>query len=424
MRILAFNWRDITHPKAGGAEQFIHEISKRLVAKGHSVTLYCGDYKGSENAPKIIDGVSIIRRGNEFTLYINAVTDYLGKFFGKYDLIIDCNNGIPFFSPLFSGVPKILVVHHFMKEIFFKEVSFPHASLAYILERAIPFAYMGTKVIAVSENTRDEAISMGINPKNIRIVYNGVSSRLCPAFENKAKYPLVVSVGRLKKYKRLNMLVEAFGKALEQLDEDMASKAKLVIAGKGDAEDDIRNTIKRLGLESKVIMKGFISEEEKFKLLQEAWVFAAPSSKEGWGIAVIESSACGTPVVAFDVPGLRNSVRDGETGILVREETSEALGKALVRLLVNKEEREKMSRSAVAWGKRFDWDSCAQDFMNVIDEVVGRKVPEKPVKVPVSADRAVINAKPAVVYCLAHKAYDLDEEHGNVYKKETKADLR
>lgn len=362
MNILAFNWRDIKHPQAGGAEIVLYEQAKRWVKKGYKVTLFCGAFDGCKEK-EVIDGIEIIRKGGKYSVYLHAFWQYVTKFRGKYDVVIDVENGIPFFSPLFSFKPKILVMHHVHKDVFAKELKFPLSWFAWFLEVAVmPLVYCSTKVVAVSESTKKELSEIGFNEDNISVVYDGIDLEKY-RFGKKGKKPVVIYVGRLKKYKRIGLLIDAFKLVLKEIHD-----ARLVIVGSGDEEEQLRKKAKGI---NGISFTGFVSEKDKIKILQEAWCFVTPSFKEGWGVSVIEANACGTPAIAFDVPGLRDSIVDGETGLIVKEDgNAKMLAETIIKILKDEKLRKKLSENSLRYARKFSWDKSAEEFLKVIEGVV------------------------------------------------------
>ncbi len=363
MRILIFNWRDITHPWAGGAEVYIHEIGKILVKKGHDITLFCGEYDGCEKE-SVIDGIKIIRKGGQYSIYLYAPFIYLLRLRKKYDIIIDCENGIPFFTPLFVRRPKICVMHHVHKDIFEVEMPFYTAWIGRFLEiKLMPLIYKNMEFIAVSPSTKKEMIDIGIDKKKIRTILNGMNGQFVPDFSKK-KDNLIVYVGRIKKYKQLDHLVRAF-----RIVKDRIPNAELTIAGRGNCSE-VKELAQELNL--KLNLYNDISEDEKLDLLQKARIFVTTSMKEGWGITVIEANRCGTPVVAYNVSGLRDSIRNDETGLLVKHGDIEGLAKEIIRIIEDKDLQKQLSKNAFEWSKNFDWNKSTEGFEKVIDAVVIR----------------------------------------------------
>lgn len=372
MKILIFNWRDITHPQAGGAEKYIHEIGKRL-AKKHEVTLWCGKYERCKES-EVIDGINVIRNGSRIRvgvfdpmIYLLAGLDYVRKLrMERFDVVIDSISGLPFFTPLFANSPKVAILHHPVEGIFIKEVSLPAALISYFGERAIPVLYKNVKFITVSESSRQGLINLGISPSKIAVVFNGVDSSLFSRNYEKSEHPHVIYLGRLKRYKRLELLIRTMKIVIKKVPD-----AKLTIAGSGDAEKELMTAVNELDLEGSVTFSGYVNEERKAKLLSNAWVFVTPSSKEGWGITVIEANACGTPCIAYDVPGLRDSIRDEETGLLVKKNGDvEVLAKAIVKVLRDDRLRKNLSERALKWAKNFDWNKSAGEFLKILKSVM------------------------------------------------------
>ena len=368
MKILAQNWRDIKNSEAGGAEIHLHEILKRFVNKGHEVVLISSKYRGCKNYENV-DGIKIIRIGNKY-LFNFIFFWYFIKFRNEdYNIVIDDVSKIPLCMPFYvKKKPVIAIVHHIHGKTLFRELPLFMALYVYLMERIlIPIFYKKSIMITVSESTKNELIKFGIPPKNIHVIYNGIDNRF--SLGNKSNAPHVLYFGRVKKYKRLNYLIKAFKYIKEKIPE-----AQLVIAGKGDNYKELIELSKELGIFDSINFVGEVSEEEKVKLLQKAWVFVTPSEKEGWGITVIEANACGTPCIAYDVPGLRDSIINGKTGILVKEDGNiKALAEAIVKILLDEELREKLSKNAIEWAKRFSWDRSAEEFEKVIKNVIGER---------------------------------------------------
>lgn len=362
-RILIFNWRDITHAYAGGAETYIHQLAKNWIKEGNHVTIFCGN-DGKQKREDVIDGINIVRRGGFYLVYFWAFLYYIFRFRGKYDLVIDCENGIPFFTPLYVGKPIFAVLHHVHQDVFFHSLPKPLALLASFLEKDLmPLVYGKVKFITVSQSSKEEMEKIGIGKAGIEIVHNGVDLREFN-LGDKSVRPMVLYLGRLRAYKSVDVLIRAFKKVLSKYD-----KAILVIAGSGDAEKYLKNLSKELGFESsQIVFMGKVSEEEKIKLLQSAWVLVNPSFAEGWGVVVIEANACGTPVIASDVSGLRDSVRDNESGYLVSYGDIDGFADKIIYVLEDKEYRDKLNAEARKWAENFDWEKSSKEFLSFIGD--------------------------------------------------------
>jgi cellulose synthase/poly-beta-1,6-N-acetylglucosamine synthase-like glycosyltransferase/glycosyltransferase involved in cell wall biosynthesis/O-antigen/teichoic acid export membrane protein len=361
LRILIFNWRDTRHVWAGGAEVYIHEIAKRWVKKGSKVTVFCGS-DGKSPRDEYIDGVKIIRRGGFFTVYFWAPIYYFFRLRNKYDVIIDCENGIPFYTPLYAGVPVFLLIHHVHQDYLRQHAPFPFGLIAMFLEsKVMPFLYQDKKIITVSESSRtDISRVLHFSEKNIEIINPGIDpSRFNPG--TKTAYPSFAYLGRIRPYKNVDMAIMAFSEIL-----NINPNARLTIAGWGENISELKALSFRLGISGSVEFVEWVSEKQKGELMGKSWAMLQPSSFEGWGITVIESNACGTPVIASDVGGLRDSVINHRTGILVPAKNAHLMAEAMKSIITHENLRTKLSASAMVWSHSFDWDVKAGSFLNII----------------------------------------------------------
>ncbi len=310
MRILIINWQDRKNPLSGGAETHLHEIFGRIARWGNEVTLLCSSFDGALQR-EIVDNIDVIRVGKRynFNFYVpQTVKSLVG---GKdYDILIDDVNKIPFFTPLYiKKIPILVILHHFFGKSIYKETFLPFALYVNVSERLVPAVYKKQNFSVVSKSSKNELVEKGIPKEKISVIYNAVSEELHPDFSRKSKIPLVVVYGRIKRYKRPDICLYAMKKVVLKIPE-----ARLIVTGTGDYLPELKKLSRKLGIEKKVEFLGYVSEEKKREILQSAWVCINTSLKEGWGITIIESNACGTPVVASDSPGLRDSVIDGKTG--------------------------------------------------------------------------------------------------------------
>lgn len=375
INILMLNWRDLRHPQAGGAETYVHEIAKRL-ARDHHVTLVCSKFPGSKGRENI-DGVEIVRKGGRFSVYPLAAAMAMAKLARKeVDVIVDDVNGVPFFSPLYSNVPVIVIIHHVVGwPIFRKELPFPLSAIGYLGERSVPLIYGRSKIVVVSPSTRQELVGLGLPGGNIDVLVNGRDIRQAPC-RGKSPIPTIAYLGRLKDYKRVDHLIKALEIAVRKIPELV-----LVIAGKGNGSA-VEKAVRDRGVQDHVQVVGEVSEADKSALLSSAWLFVTASMKEGWGLSVIEANSCGTPAVSYDVPGLRDSIRPNFNGVLVEDGNIERFAEEIARLIADPDERERMSENAVKWSKQFNWDRTARMFEDILREQVGEagrgKGPRRP----------------------------------------------
>ena len=368
MKILFFNWRDITHPQAGGCELHLHEIAKRIAKMGHDVTLFCSEYENSYQKESI-DSINIIRRGGKYTVYIHAFFEYMTlRKTNDFDIIIDDINGIPFFTPLYVKKPKVAILHHMVKDIFSKELPILFQPIGYFAEWLIPIVYRKTTFVTVSKSSKDEMIEAGISEKKIHVIHNGISSDYTAILDKKTENPTIFYLGRLKEYKQIDHLIKAID-AIKRKFPDIS----LSIAGSGDKEKELRELVKNLQLEKNVIFHGFINKKKKIELYQKSWIFINPSIKEGWGLTIIEANACGTPAISYNVPGLKESIKDNYNGLLVHAIDYYQLSEKIIELLENDDLRNKLSKNANIWSKNFNWDKSASDFLDLLENVFKNK---------------------------------------------------
>jgi glycosyltransferase involved in cell wall biosynthesis len=363
MNILLLSWRDIKHPHSGGAEINNFEQAKVWISKGHTVTVFSSMFPNAKST-EVIDGINVIRKGSQVLgVHYNFLLWYLLSNHAKFDLVIDQFHGIPFFIPLFVRVKKVAYIHEVAKEVWLMNpwrwpfniiVGFigKHIEpIVFLLYKKVPF-------MTVSNSTKEDLILLGIPRKNIMVILNGVTLTLPKQPIKKEKIPTLMYLGAVAEDKGIRDAIKTFA-IVHQMD----PQTKLWIVGKGESHivQNLKDLCKELNILAVVEFKGFVSKEEKFKLLSKSHLLINPSVREGWGLVNIESAACGTPVVAYDVPGVRDSVLHNKTGILVKKvEESEGLAKAVQSLLNNKTYYNKLSKQSEKWGKSFSWERMGE----------------------------------------------------------------
>jgi glycosyltransferase involved in cell wall biosynthesis len=361
LNILALSWRCTKHPQAGGSEMNLFQQARHWVEAGNKVTVFCAD-PGRKYVPsrdETLDGIGVRRRGGRFTVYLHAAV-FLLRNSQNFDRVLDVWNGIPFFAVLFSSKPVVLLVHHIHDQQWFMEFPRPVAAIGRFVERRIvPFLHRRGPVITVSPTTKEALVSIGTEKSRICVVYNGINQTKCSTSGEPCLRRSIAYVGRLKKYKRLDRLLRAVDNLRREIPD-----VHLSIAGQGDARPEIEALIDELGLRDHVTMHGFVGEGTKEKILRTASVFANPSMQEGWGLSVLEANGHGCPAVAYDVPGLKEAIRNNETGLLARDDDS--FEHALAVFLTDAATRERYSIAARAWAGKFSWESCAQETLEIL----------------------------------------------------------
>ena len=359
-KILIFNWRDTKHVYAGGAELYVHELAKRFVKEGNTVVLFSGN-DGKNPRNETIDGVQIIRRGGFYMVYVWAFLYYILRFRGSFDIIIDCENGIPFFTPLYASEKTFLLIHHVHQEVFRNSLIKPLAGLATFLEiKIMPFVYKNVQIITVSESSKKEIEEQHLSNIEPVIIYNGVDTQKYKPGQQSA-IPVVTYIGRLKRYKSIDVFLKSAKSVLE-----VSPKVKFVIGGDGEEMGYLKKLVEKLGIEKNVEFTGKLSEARKIALYQQSWVFVQPSFMEGWSLTTLEANACGVPVVASNVSGLRDAVRNGETGYLVEYGNDRVFAEKILHLLFNHEKRAGMAKNSILWASQFSWDRSSKNAMQVL----------------------------------------------------------
>jgi glycosyltransferase involved in cell wall biosynthesis len=370
LKILILNWRDIKNPEAGGAEVYIHEVAKRLVRKGNEVILFSAKFKDANNEEEI-DGVKVVRRGSKGTVYLKART-FFNEVRNKVDLVIDSINTVPFLTPLYvKEKPKVALIFQLTGQVFYKVLPKP---LAYVAENTEPFIYKKfyrkLQSIVLSKSVKDELVNIGLPESSIEVAEPGIDLDFyIPG--KKTEYPSVLYLNRIVPYKNVDDLIKAFRVVVSAVP-----NAKLLLVGcRGTKyEDYLKRLVHELNLSNSVEFYPFVIGEEKKRFFQKSWVHVLPSTKEGWGISVTEAAACGTPTVAYDVIGLRDSVKHNITGFLVPYKDINALAEKIIDLLSNRELRRKMSTKAHEEALKFTWDRTATLINNAIEKAIKGEV--------------------------------------------------
>jgi glycosyltransferase involved in cell wall biosynthesis len=278
--------------------------------------------------------------------------------------VLEDINKIPLFSPLWGPQRLIGLVHHLFGATVFREAPLPLAAAVWLAERPLGLLYRGIPFEAVSESTADDLVARGIPRESIRIIFNGVdSARLTPGPDQRSETPLFVYLGRLKKYKRVDIVIRAFA----QLG---IPDARMEIAGSGDYRAYLERLVESLNLSGRIKFLGFISEEEKLRLLRRAWASLLASPKEGWGISNLEAAACGTPVIAGDSPGVRESVVPGKTGFLVSPDSPREMATAMKQLVDSPALVTRLGQGARSFAEGFTWEKTASGTLQHLEEVV------------------------------------------------------
>jgi len=368
MDILFLNWKDLNNPEVGGAEIIAFEFAKRLASEGHTITLFSRSFEDALEK-EIIDSVHVVRRGNRFSVYFEAFL-YYRSLSHKPDVVIDMINTLCWQTPLYVPREKRLAyVNQLAKEVLFFEFPWPLSWIAYFLERYEYLPYKDTRFICYSKSTKEDLQSFGIPSKNISTFPLGLDHKRYIPGKKKSSFPLFIFVARLVKMKRADLCIKAMKQVVKKYN-----NAKLVIIGSGQDEKRLRSIVETYELTNHVT---FLTKDtfyfkkdhkdKKVTLMQEAWAHILPSVKEGWGMVVTEAAACGTPSIVSDVTGLRDSVQKNKSGIILSKNPTETeLADSMVRLIENKQLRDKLTKQSIEWANTYDWDTSYKEFKKVV----------------------------------------------------------
>ncbi|HEY5246984.1 MAG TPA: glycosyltransferase family 4 protein [Dermatophilaceae bacterium] len=370
MRIAILNWRDLTHPDGGGAERYAANVARGLVRNGHQVTFLCADH-GLAPRDEMVDGVRLRRRGSRVGVYGQALRGVRSfeRSEGRFDVVVDVQNGLPFLSPLATRAPVICLVHHVHREqwpVVFGPVT---ARIGWAIEsRLSPRVYRGHQYVAVSGRTRDELGELGVDPGNVAVIHNGTDKPMCTGTA-RSPHPTIVILGRLVPHKRVEQAIDVLAR-LAQSHPDL----RLRIIGDGWWAPTVRAHAEARGVSDRVAHLGFISEEQKHAELAAAWVGLAPSIKEGWGLNVVEAASHGVPTVAYHgAGGLSESIEDGRTGLLVHD--FDAMVTAVSRLLSDQVLRDTLGAAALEHARQFTWEGTISSWESLLSCVARHDAP-------------------------------------------------
>jgi glycosyltransferase involved in cell wall biosynthesis len=362
--LLAINFRDPANPEAGGAELHLEHVLLEAVRRGWRVTWLAAGFPGGAPVAEH-RGMRVLRRGAWWNFNV-VVPGVLRREFSRErtpDLVVEDVNKVPCFAARFTRAPVAVVVPHLFGTTAFREANAAVATYVLALEALIPWAYAGARFVAISESTRDDLAARGIPRASVSVVHCGLDHeryRTDPAVA-KAAQPTLTFVGRLRRYKGLDWVLRALPAVRARVPD-----VRLEIVGDGPYAAALRAQARRAGLEPAVEFLGHLPPADKVRRLQASWAVLQPSPKEGWGLTVVEAGACGTAVVASDAPGLRDSVRRDETGLLVPFGDDAALADALIRVLTDEPLRGRLARAGVEWAARFRWDECGRRSLDAL----------------------------------------------------------
>lgn len=365
MKILHLIYDYINNPWVGGGGAVrVHEICRRLADRGHEVTVVCGKYPGAISAKTSGLDYRFIGSDSSYPAstfsYAIRAAGFVRKNADEFDIVVeDFAPWNPVFSNLFTRKPVVLHVNHREGIGIIKRWNVP-GILFYLIEAVYPRLFRN--ITALSTETRRK-----INRSDAVIVPPGIDDSLLDAQaraganpENSEEENDLMYVGRLHiKNKGLDTLLHAMRRI----------NARLLLAGKGQDEEALKKLAEELALKN-ISFYGFVTEEEKIRLLRNTRLFVLPSRFEGWGIVVLEAAACGRAVIVSDIPELHYAVEAG-FGVSFRAGDADDLAEKMNKLLADESLRKEMGRKAVEFAKRYTWDAITNEYERYLLKVLG-----------------------------------------------------
>jgi glycosyltransferase involved in cell wall biosynthesis len=350
--VLLVNWRDTRHPEGGGSERYVERMAEGLARRGYGVTIQCAAHSAAP-PDEVVDGVRFRRRGGRLTVYLWALVAIVRL---RPDLVVDVQNGVPFFSALVARCPVLVLVHHVHREQWGAVLGPVLGRLGWLVEsRVAPWLYRRCRYLTVSEVTRAELAGLGVAATRITVVHNGLD----PVPRTRAERdqdPTLVLVGRLVPHKQVEHAIDAVARLTSRWP-----KLRLEVVGNGWWLANLRRHAELRDVQDRVTLHGWVDEQDKHEIIARSWVHVCPSVKEGWGVAIMEAAAHGVPSVAYrDAGGVAESIVDGRTGSLATD--FDDLVRRVDRLL-----RESALRAGMAVAGReragtFDWERSVDAF--------------------------------------------------------------
>jgi glycosyltransferase involved in cell wall biosynthesis len=380
-RIQMLAWRDLDDPEAGGSERHAHYVASLWARAGLDVTLRTSEARQCPTRAER-DGYHVLRKGKRYTVFPRSALSGLVGRRGRPDGLVEVWNGMPFLSPLWARCPRVVFLHHVHAEMWRMVLRPWRARAGELMERRVaPPLYRGTRVITLSESSRQEIVAMlGLRPSRVGVVPPGIDQLFSPG-GTRSRHPLVVAVGRLVPVKRFDVLMDALAEVRRSVPE-----LRAVIVGEGYERPALEEHRRALGAEGWLELPGYMDDAQLLDVYRRAWVLASTSQREGWGMTISEAGACGTPAVVSriaghidavddDVSGLLVDIRAGEVSLDGRPATS-TFARAVVSVITDPVLRARLGRGARARAAELTWEATAAGTLDaLVDEAVAGKRP-------------------------------------------------
>jgi len=364
-RVLLVVWRDTGHPEGGGSERYVERMAESLAQSGYRVEIQCAAYRGA-NDGEWRAGVRYRRRGNKFGVYPHALRAVRKA---RADLVVDVQNGMPFFARLVAGCPVLVLVHHVHREQWISALGETLGRIGWWIEsRLAPWLFRKCRYVTVSEITKGELAELGVDRSRIAVVPNGLDTPpSCVA--KRSNDPTLVAVSRLVPHKRIEHAIDVVAKLARSWP-----TLRLEVVGQGPWDEVLRKRARDRGVEDRVQLHGWVEERTKHEILERSWLHLGPSVKEGWGSFIMEAAAHGVPSVAYRAAGgVAESILDGKTGLLA--DGFDEFAEQVNDLLADPARRMKMGLAGIEWAAKFDWAHSTAKFESLVRDVAGVPAP-------------------------------------------------
>lgn len=362
MKVVWLSWKDRGHPQSGGAESVSGNIMDRLVRDGHEVKLVTSKYHGVRDHEQH-ENLEIIRVGNRYTVYAKVAKYYKSHLQNWADVVIDEMNTIPFNSASYSTARNVLLCYQLAREVWLYQMIPPLSLIGYASE-PIMLRYLAkryTSVATESQSSKKDMEQYGF--KNINIFRVGMNIAPIKTLAGKKSKTIILSLGSIRPMKRTLDAVKAFETA-----RDMNRSLTMIIAGDNNsryAQKVIAYAAQSRHTEAITIL-GRVTANKRIELMRQAALIIVTSIKEGWGLIVTEANSQGTPAIVYDVDGLRDSVKDGFTGVVSPAGNPEKMGETIVHTLANPDTYNTMRKNGWQWSKGFTLENSYQDFLKLL----------------------------------------------------------
>ncbi|MCE2807666.1 MAG: glycosyltransferase family 4 protein [Actinobacteria bacterium] len=366
-RVHVLAWRDLVDIEAGGSELHAARVLALWAEAGLDVTMRTS-YAQGHPYTGTRDGYRIVRKHGRFMVFPTTVVSELLGSLGPRDGIIEIWNGVPFLTPVWARGPRSTWIHHVHRDMW-EMVLEPGLAKAgkFFEHRIAPPLYRRTPIVTLSESSRTEIIEyLGLPASRVRVVPPGIDEKFHP-LGNKSETPLVVAVGRLMPSKRFDDLIATMAEVRA-----LVPTTELVIVGDGYERPALEAQIASLGAQSWIRLAGRVSDEELLSLYRKAWLVASASIAEGWGMTLTEAAGCGTPSVATDIAGHRDSVAPDLSGLLAR--SPREFTEQVTAVLTNTSLRDQLSAGALQHAATLTWAATALGtFTPLAEDAVRRQ---------------------------------------------------